>query len=456
MRWQRNGAPREHASAADTEIPRFGAWVSVPLGVLGLFSIAVRTADSSVRFQIDQARVLRILKQRIAESAAPKATLEPAPLREIREIVRPGDTFSGILARVAILGSDEVSRWVAASRDHPSLSRLQPGRAFTFLVPSGTDRLAGLQYELSPVSTLVMRAEGDRIVAEVERLPSMVDVEVVAGTIETNLYTAAVQSGVPDGIVSAVADIFGWEIDFTSDLRRGDRFRIAYEVVRDPRGKVSGYGKVLAAELDAQRAFLRAVYYEAEDDGGNYYSPDGHPFGRAFLRYPLEFTRISSQFTYSRFHPILGVRRPHLGVDFAAPMGTPVRSIGAGTVRFAGWQGANGRFVKIDHGNGLESVYAHLKAIASGIRPGTRVQMGQVIGSVGASGLATGPHLHFALFRNGRYVDPMNVRLPEAPPLAQAYRSDFERKRDELLARLAAAAPTEVATASSARPSRTD
>jgi murein DD-endopeptidase MepM/ murein hydrolase activator NlpD len=414
------------------------AVLSVPLVALALFSAVVRSADSSSSFQIDHVAVLRDLKEQI-EHATPPTVTGPPSLREVREAVRKGDTFGHVLRRIAILGDGEVSRWLAASREHPSLSRLQPDHSFTFLVPSGTDRLAGLQYELSAESLLVMREESGEIVAHVERLPRMLDVRVARGTIDTNLYSAAVRAGVPETIISSMVDIFGWDVDFTTDLRSGDSFRISYEEYHDGNGGRIEGGRVLAAELVSAGRSLRAVFFEADDDGGNYYDPQGRPFGRAFLRYPLEFSRITSQFTTSRFHPVLRVRRPHLGVDFAAPIGTPVRAIGGGTVAYAGWKGGSGRFVKIDHGSGLESSYSHLKGIARGLRPGTRVQLGQVVGTVGASGLATGPHLHFALYRNGIYVNPMAVRLPTSPPLAGRYRLEFERARDELLAGLAIA-----------------
>ncbi|MGH7857474.1 MAG: peptidoglycan DD-metalloendopeptidase family protein [Candidatus Binatia bacterium] len=431
-RRERENAPLERATAGRSP----AAVLTTPLVALALFSAIVRSADSSSRFEIDQAEVLEGLKARIEESTPPTVIGAPE-LREVREAVRRGDTFGHVLRRVAIIGDSEISRWLAASRKHPSLSRLQPDHVFTLVVPSGTDRLAGLQYEISPDSMLVMREDGDRILAHVERLPRMLDVRVATAAIESNLYASAVRAGVPDSVISSVVDIFGWEIDFTSDLRIGDSFRVAWEQYHDGNGGRVASGRVLAAELVSLKRSLRAVYFEAADDGGSYYDPTGRPFSRAYLRYPVEFTRISSQFTHSRFHPVLGVRRPHLGVDFAAPIGTPVRAIGGGKVRYAGWKGGSGRFVKIDHGAGLESSYSHLKSIGGGIRAGARVQMGQVIGSVGASGLATGPHLHFALYRNGIYVNPMKVALPAAPPLPARYRADFERARDELLAQLA-------------------
>jgi murein DD-endopeptidase MepM/ murein hydrolase activator NlpD len=261
-------------------------------------------------------------------------------------------------------------------------------------------------------------------------------VRVASGAIDSNLYASATREGVPESVVSTLVDIFGWEIDFTTDLQPGDTFRVAYEDRPHADGVAARGGRLLAAELNVQGKAWDAIYFEADDDGGNYYSRDGQPFGRALLRYPVEFTRISSQFVSSRFHPVLGVRRPHLGVDFAAPFGTPIRAIAAGRVEYAGWRGGSGRFIKIDHGSGLESSYSHLSSIGREIRPGTQVQVGQMIGKVGASGLATGPHLHFALYRNGVYVNPMTMKLPAPPPLAARFRSEFLRTRDQLFGQL--------------------
>jgi murein DD-endopeptidase MepM/ murein hydrolase activator NlpD len=419
-----------------------------PFALLSIVLAAVKTADSSSSFAIDGQLVLQHLKRAIADAAPRTMPGEPAAvvassaaptpeLREVREVVRRGDTLGAILRRLGVSPA-ETTRWSETTHRHVSLRRLQPGRRFTFLLPSGTDRLAGLQYELSPESSLVMREEGEEITAQVERLPRMVGTRVVSGTIESSLYAAATKRGVPDAVISALVDIFGWEIDFSSDLQAGDTFRVAYEERRDANGRVDG-GHVNAAELKVGGKRWDAIYFEADDDGGNYYTPEGRSFGRAFLRYPVEFTRIASTFTYSRFHPLLGVNRPHLGVDFAAPMGTPIRSIASGRVLYAGWKGGSGRFIRIDHGSGIESSYSHLQSITSGVRAGARVQVGQVIGAVGASGLATGPHLHFALYRDGIYVNPLTVKLPASPPLPTRYAREFFHVRDAAMQELASA-----------------
>ena len=446
-------ARSERVRAANVRL----ALLFAPFALLALALIAVKSADSSSSFQVDNRRVLEDLKRQIATAtvdAPPSAaqdaqSFEAAPatteLRDVREVVRRGDTLGGILRRVGI-SADEVTRWSETTHRHVSLGRLQAGHHFTFLLPSGTDRLAGLQYELTPESTLVMREDGDDITAQVERLPRMADTRVVSGTIESSLYAAAIRRGVPDPVISAMVDVFGWEIDFSSDLQAGDSFRVVYEERRDVDGQIQG-GRVLAAEIVVGGKRWDAVYFEADDDGGDYYTMEGRSFGRSFLRYPLEFTRITSQFTSSRFHPLLGVSRPHLGVDFAAPMGTPVRAIASGRVAYAGWQGGSGRHIMIDHGSGVESCYSHLQAITGSVRVGGHVRVGQVIGRVGASGLATGPHLHFALWRNGVYVNPMTVKLPASPPLPAHYMSEFARVRDGVMQQLASA-PSDVQVAS--------
>jgi murein DD-endopeptidase MepM/ murein hydrolase activator NlpD len=447
------------------------ALLVAPFALLFVALLAVKTADSSSSFEIDNRAILAALKQRIeAAEAKPapavdrevsvpsKPDVETPRLREVREVVRRGDTLGGILRRAGV-GGDVVTRWSTVSRRHPSLGRLQPGRRLTLLLPSGTDRLVGLQYEVSAESTLVMRQDGDEITAQMERLPRMSDTRTVSGVIESSLYAAAVRRGVPEAVVSELVDIFGWEIDFSSDLQAGDTFRVVYEEKRDASGRTEA-GRVAAAELNIGGKRWAAIFFEADDDGGSYYTPEGKSVGRSFLRYPVEFTRISSQFTSSRFHPLLGINRPHLGVDFAAPMGTPVRSIGSGRVVYAGWKGGSGRYVRIDHGSGIESSYSHLQSIASGLRVGDRVQVGQRIGAVGASGLATGPHLHFALYRDGIYVNPMSVKLPSSPPLPSRYRQEFARVRDEVLQRLAAGpipgAPNGMRVAAAPSSSRTN
>jgi murein DD-endopeptidase MepM/ murein hydrolase activator NlpD len=447
MRWPWERLLEEQTERSDSR----ALVVAAPLFLLSVFTLLVRTADSSSEFRLDQTAVLErlrieILGQEVSSpfpdpeleieiEALAEDSLPAVEIREVRETVRRGDTFGGFLRRLGI-DPGEVTRWTAAAKEHASLASLRPGNEFTFLLPSGTPRLAGLTYELSIDSTLVMREDGEGIAARVERLPRMRDVVVAGGEIESTLYGSAVSAGIPEEVVSQFVDVFGWDVDFSSALQKGDAFRLAYEEERTTTGKRIG-GRLLAAELVNGGKALQAFRYQAGGDAGKFYTPEGRPYGRAFLRYPVEFARISSQFSTSRFHPILRIHRPHYGVDFAAPRGTPVRSIGAGTIVSAGWSGGHGRFVKIRHGGGIESSYSHLHSIARGVRRGARIEMGQTVGTVGATGLATGPHLHFAMWKNGKYVNPSKIDLPPQDALEGRVRAAFERERDGFLAHLA-------------------
>ncbi len=431
------------------------------LGVHFLFAISLTwlvagSAESSREFKVDQQATLEGLRRQIESTdtsvgpqSAEQSSREASPaalergegassatnVREITETVKPGDTLELILRRLGVSDGD-VTYWSAASKLHPSLARLEPEHDLVFLLPRGTDRVAGLQYEMAPDAVLVMRKEGRTIAGHVERSPFQPTVRIVSGVIESSLYAAAKREGVPDSVISSLVDIFGWDVDFRSDLRRGDTFRISYEAPDSSANPKLRSQRIIAAELNVRGKVWRAVYFEAEDDGGRYYSSEGRPYGRAFLRYPLEFSRISSVFTDARMHPILRTVRPHLGVDFAAPIGTPIRAIGAGKIVMARWDGGFGRTVRIDHGFGLSSQYSHMNAFAPDIHEGARVEMGHAIGTVGVTGLATGPHCHFALWRAGAYVNPLTAKLPASAPLDRRFQAQFIRARDEQLAEL--------------------
>jgi murein DD-endopeptidase MepM/ murein hydrolase activator NlpD len=206
-----------------------------------------------------------------------------------------------------------------------------------------------------------------------------------------------------------MADVLGWEFDFRR-VRPGDRFRVLYEERTSIDGRPLAPGKLLAAEIRSGKRVAQAFFYNDGDDGV-YVDGKGRTIGNGFLRFPVEFSRITSHFSRQRFHPVLQVQRPHHGVDFAAPAGTPVRAAGDGVVASAGWEGDYGNQVEIRHENGWTTRYAHLKAIAPGMRPGRTVRQGEIIGWVGQTGLATGPHLHFGLFRNGEYQNPLTARV---------------------------------------------
>jgi murein DD-endopeptidase MepM/ murein hydrolase activator NlpD len=240
----------------------------------------------------------------------------------------------------------------------------------------------------------------------------------------------------PWSVILELADIFSWEVDFDLHMQRGDAFAALVET-RTRHGQPMRYGPVVAAEIQANGRTFTAVRFQASgEDDAHYYTPEGRSLETAFLRYPLKYRRISSPFRRSRRHPILGGPRPHLGVDFAAPLGTPVRAAGDGRVLHAGWAGEFGKMVKLRHGGGYCTLYGHLKGIAGGARTGNRVKRGQVIGWVGQTGLATGPHLHYGMFRRGEYVDPLKVKLPWSREVPSEATEAFAETRDRLLRQL--------------------
>lgn len=259
-------------------------------------------------------------------------------------------------------------------------------------------------------------------------VPLTTEEALVGVVIETSLYRALDEAGEGPDLVSILADVFAWDIDFQRDQQPGDSFRLVVEKTY-AEGRFVGYGRVLAAEYFGKVGTLRTFWYAPNGDEtkAEYFLEDGRSARKFFLATPLKYTRVSSRFSRARKHPILGYTRAHLGVDYAAPRGTPVRAMAGGTVTFAGRKGANGKMVKIRHRAGLVSSYSHLHRIGKGIRRGAKVKQKQVIGQVGSTGLSTGPHLHFAVRKNGKMMNPQKLELSRMDPVARTDRTQFEQ-----------------------------
>jgi len=262
----------------------------------------------------------------------------------------------------------------------------------------------------------------------------------LAGVVEKSLFEALIALGEGPDLVNEFADIFVWDFDFGRQTRPGDEFRLVYEKYYDKEGFVR-YGAILAGQYKTGERDYTAVYFEDSDGYGDYYTPEGNSVRRTFLRAPVRYSRISSRYSNSRLHPILKVRRPHHGVDYAAPMGTPCWAVADGEVIFRGWSGGFGRLVKIRHNNGYVSYYGHLSRYGGDVGVGGRVRQKQVIGYVGSSGLSSGPHLDYRLQVNGRFVDPMRARFPTGQPIPVVARDRFELTKAERLAELNDASP---------------
>src|SRR5438876_3753166 len=371
-----------------------------------------------------------------------RRTRLPAPDAGARAVaeehvhVRRGDTLESLLGARGV-GAAGARPWIAAAAAVYDLRRLAPRRGLTLRFDPGTHALEAIRYEMDDRSLLVLERTPGGIHAERAPLPYFTEVKGVAGRIEHGLREDATGAGVPPRVVSELADIFGWELDVGNDLHPGDEFRVLYENTRQAGEAVGEPGNVLGAAINARGWELTAVFFEDDDGHGAYYRPSGEPLSREFLRYPLEFTEITSAFSPLRVHPILRCLRPHLGVDFAAPPGTPVRAVASGTVVEAGWVHQLGRSVRGEHSGGLRSVYGPLRRIADGVREGMPVERGQVIGYVGSSGLSTGPHLHFALDRGGEYLDPLQLTAAPGPRLPESARRLFDRVQKAVTRQLA-------------------
>jgi len=351
--------------------------------------------------------------------------------------VRRGDTLATILAAHGV-GAREAHSWIAAATGVYDLRLLRPRRGLTLRFDRATQRLEGIHYEMDDRSLLVLERGDDGIRAARSALPYFIEVKGAAGRIERGLREDAIAAGIPARVVSELADIFGWDVDLESELHPGDVFRVLYENTWQAGEGHAEAGNVLGAEIMTGGRPLTAIFFEDADGRSAYYQPSGEPMSHEFLRYPVEFTEITSGFSLLRRHPILRRSRPHLGVDLAAPTGTPVRAIANGTVAEAGWLHELGRCVRVDHGGDLVTSYGHLSRIAAGLHDGAPVERGQVIGYVGSTGLSTGPHLHFAMHRNGEYVDPLALTASQDAPLPDTARRAFDRVQAAVTRQLAA------------------
>lgn len=360
------------------------------------------------------------------------ASQPPTVIKSDRHIVKKGETLAGIL-RARGLSRREIWQWDAAIQKAAGPVALAPNHVLTLQFGKGT-RLSGLDYEVNDDTQVIVEREGKGLRGRSEPLRINVTPVGAQGIVDKNFHQAAMRAGIPDRVISQMADILGWEFDFRR-VQQGDRFRVVYErrVSRD--GRVLTPGRVLAAEIRTTRRAVQAFYF---DDGveGTYVDANGRVLAQSFLRYPVEFTRISSVFARSRFHPILKHARPHNGVDFAAPVGTPVRAAGDGVVTFAGRNGDFGNHIAVQHGDGLMTTYSHLRGIVRTVRTGAAVRQGEVIGWVGQTGLSTGPHLHFALFRNSQYLNPLTAVVSLRRGVRDVHR--FQVAKQTLLQHLAA------------------
>jgi murein DD-endopeptidase MepM/ murein hydrolase activator NlpD len=391
----------------------------------------------------------------LAKLPAIAGDTEPVPPAAIAELspdqgrwdgevveVRSGDTLARILARYGI-GAATVHRLTTANSISASLSRIHPGQTMRLrLSPAGD--LLEIIHETSAITGVRAWAAAGGFQAEPYEQPVESRVAYASGSITDSLYGAANDAGLSDRVTMELAEIFAWDVDFALDIRGGDRFLVVYEE-RYLNGEKLEDGEILAAEFVNQGHQIQAIRFVDDEGHSSYFSPDGRSMRKAFLRTPVKFSRISSRFSLARKHPVLHRIRAHKGVDYAAGTGTPIDASGDGKVAFIGTKGGYGKTIVLQHGQGYRTLYAHMSRTAKGLRTGSRVRQGEVIGYVGSSGLATGPHLHYEFQVNGAHKDPLTVKLPKAEPITERYRAAFSEIAVERLAQLQTVRSTQLA-----------
>ncbi|GAB4166331.1 MAG: M23 family metallopeptidase [Geothermobacteraceae bacterium] len=370
---------------------------------------------------------------RTAPQTELKAPAPPPPPEPtvIEDRVEPGATLTSLLGDY--LSPAEILELSSKSREVFPLSRICAGQPYRLCVLEGDVRR--FEYDIDSEEQLIIERKGDDFAIERAAIDYDIQVDHVRGTIESSLFEAVAAIGEQPELALALADIFAWDIDFILDIRTGDSFQALVEKrFRD--GKPAGYGRILAAEFRNRGESFRAFWFQDGDNPPSYYDESGKSVRKAFLKAPLKFSRISSGFTMKRFHPIAKTWRAHPAIDYAAPVGTPIKAVGDGTISRKGYTRGNGNFVEIRHNSSYKTLYLHMSRFGKGIRKGGRVRQGQIIGYVGQTGLATGPHLCFRMYKNGKPVNPTRIKSPAMAPVSKKNRQAFFDLIQPLIARL--------------------
>lgn len=394
------------------------------LGVVTAFGIMPQT-DAGSREQ------KTVFEDIALPSSAPAAGNTTTFWRNER--IQRGDTVAELLRRLNV-EDQAASDYLRKNKDAESLRQLGVGKE----VQAETDAngaLLALRFLGNDTNQMVIEKSGEDFRART--LPAQTEQRVLirTGEIKTNLFAATDEVGLPDPAANQLADIFGGDIDFHRDLRKGDKFTVIYEMTYI-NGEAARTGRIISAEFVNHGHAYRAAYFQTTEYTGDYYSPEGKSMRKAFLRSPIEFSRVSSGFSHSRFHPVLNKWRAHKGVDYAAPIGTKVKVTSDGVVSFVGNQGGYGNVVMVNHQGRYTTVYGHLSRFAGGIRKGQHLGQGQIVGYVGMTGLASGPHLHYEFKQSGIQRDPLKVALPDGKPVSEAQMSTYIEKTGDLFARL--------------------
>lgn len=335
-------------------------------------------------------------------------------VKVVSGIIKPGESVTSLLGN--LLNTQQLHELTLQSRKIFPLRQIAVGQPYKLsLTDNVFDRF---EYDISSEEQLIISRATDGFSVVRSPINYTVKQAVVQGTINSSLFQAVIDSGESEGLAMQLADVFAWDINFFLDIQQGDSFRAVVEK-RYRNGQPAGSGRLLAADFTVQGQTYQAFYFKDGDRAPGYYDQDGRNLRKAFLKAPLSYRRISSGFTMRRRHPVTNQVKPHLAIDYAAPSGTPIHSVGSGVVSVAAYKRGNGKYVKVTHPNGWATMYNHMSRFGRNIRKGTRIEQGQLIGYVGSTGLSTGPHLDFRMYRNGRPVNPLKVTSPPARPVSK-------------------------------------
>ncbi|MBX3680277.1 MAG: M23 family metallopeptidase [Rhodocyclaceae bacterium] len=402
--------------------------------IAATLSLGVMTALATAPGQhLGDISVREVVENLAVNTNAPLPLDDDAFVRLVR--IRSGDSISSLLERLGA-SDDEIRKTITGSEEGQAAVRgMRAGEPVTATVTS-SGRILSLDILMNAgAERYSVIRDGNLVRESVQQRSTDTAIQVRGGTIQSSLFAATDEAGLSDDVAMKLAELFGTEIDFHTDLRKGDKFSVVFESVTESGVEIST-GRILAAEFINKGKRYAVVLFREKGGRESYYTPDGRSLRQAFLRSPLEFSRVTSGFAM-RFHPIRKMWRQHKGVDFGAPTGTAVKATSDGTVEFVGEQRGYGNVIKLRHRNDISTLYAHLNGFAKGLRKGESVEQGEIIGYVGQTGWATGPHLHYEFRASDEPLDPMSADLPTAQPLSKEEMARFDAQVSPSLARLA-------------------
>jgi murein DD-endopeptidase MepM/ murein hydrolase activator NlpD len=368
--------------------------------------------------------------RQVAQAAAEAEQIRQNIVVPTDSRVRSGENFAAALEKFGLSAGEAAGASAAAQRAF-NLRQLRAGRTIT-VGRSMEGKLREINYRIDANRLLKIVPAGQGYTAQVKEIPSRTEIVAVSGTLDDSLFNAVENTGESAELAMRIAQIFGYDMDFYTDPRKGDTFCVLLEKKKYENGQTAGYGKIFAAEYDNAGRKYQALQYHDPTGQPGYYTADGKSLQKAFLRSPLKFgAAVTSHFSKARFHPILKTYRAHLGTDYGAPIGTPVQTIGSGRVIFAGRKGGEGNMVQVSHSNGYETMYLHLSKMF--VRLGEHVEIGKTIGLVGSTGLSTGPHLDFRILKKGQYKNFEKLELGPSDPVAKKNLPEFTALREKWL-----------------------